>query len=957
MNSSQTTPPESTQGEIHVFPVRFEHRREALGIGTARPRLSWRVSAGQPGWQQEAYELEAWSSVDSRSGSTGRIASSESVLVPWPFAPLVSRQRVWVRVRVWDKTGQVSPWSELAPVEAGLLEGGDWTARFVTPTWEEDSDRPRPGPLLRREFELRPGLKQARLYITALGVYEPYLNGSPVGDHVMAPGWTSYHHRLRYQTFDVTTLLHPGRNAIGAMLGDGWFRGRLGFGGGRPNLYGDRLALLAQLEVEYADGSTQRVVTDETWQAAPGPILANDIYNGETYDARLEQPGWSEPGFAAQSWSGVRLLDWDYSTLFAPLGPPVRRIELIAPRSITRSPSGKTIVDFGQNLVGRLRLTVRGEAGRTITLRHAEVLESGELCTRPLRHAAATDRYTLRGGEVETWEPRFTFHGFRYAEVDGWPGELTPENLRAVVCHSDLERTGWFECSDPLINRLHENVVWSMRGNFLDIPTDCPQRDERLGWTGDIQVFSPTATFLYDVAGFLSSWLADLAAEQKALGVVPFVVPTTLPQPNPPAAAWGDAAVIIPWVLYQRFGDLKILADQFESMCMWVDLIEKTAGEGRLWDRGFQFGDWLDPAAPPERPGDARTPSFIVATAYFARSAELVGQTASLLGKKEAAVHYLALASEVRAAFNREYVTPSGRLLSDSATAYALALQFDLLPTESQRQHAAARLAALARANGYCISTGFVGTPLICDALCSQGDYDTAYRLLTQRACPSWLYPVTMGATTIWERWDSLRPDGSVNPGEMTSFNHYALGAVADWLHRTVGGLAPAAPGYQVLDVRPRPGGGLTRARARHLTPYGMAECAWQIEAGTINVQVEVPPNTTARVILPGGSPEPIEVGSGKHAWSYPFHQPESRRKPLTLDSTIGELIDDPEAFTRVKKIINEIGAELSNQMLSQENMPLRRAIAFMPMAEALLPRLESALAGLPSTARERERS
>lgn len=937
------TTPENTS-QTSITQLRFEHVREAFGIGTPHPRISWMVQTGQPNWQQTAYEIEAYTPEGTLYGQTGRVESAQSVLVPWPFAPLASRQRVTVRARVWDAANTVCNWSSPAPVEVGLLEAGDWTARFIHPDWAEDPTQPRPSPLLRRDFELRSGLKQARLYLTALGVYEAELNGVPVGDHVLAPGWTSYSHRLRYQVFDVTGLLHPGQNAIGALLGDGWFRGRLGFGGGRANFYGEQLALLAQLEVEYADGSRERIVSDESWRAARGPIMANDIYDGETYDARLEQPGWSKPGFADAAWSGVKLLEWDLATLFAPLGPPVRRIELVAPVAITRSPSGKTIVDFGQNLVGRLRLTVRGAAGQTITLRHAEVLEGGELCTRPLRHAAATDRYTLRSGESETWEPRFTFHGFRYAEVEGYPGPLDSADLRAVVCHSDLERTGWFECSDPLINRLHENVIWSMRGNFLDIPTDCPQRDERLGWTGDIQVFSPTASFLYDCAGFLTSWLADVAAEQKASGVVPFVVPNILPGVNPPAAAWGDAAVVIPWVLYQRFGDTKILADQFESMCAWVDLLEQKAGPGRLWDQGFQFGDWLDPAAPPEKPANARTPAFIVASAYFARSAEMLAWAAGVLGRGEAEAHYLTLAAEVREAFNREYVTPAGRLLSDSGTAYALALQFALLPDTAQRQHAAARLAELARVGGYQINTGFVGTPLICDALCSQGYDRTAFRLLTRRECPSWLYPVTMGATTIWERWDSLRPDGSVNPGQMTSFNHYALGAVADWIHRFIAGLAPAAPGYRQLEIRPHPGGGLTHAQAQHVTPYGTAKCAWRIADGAINVEVIVPPNTTANVTLPGSGHATFEIGSGSYAWSYPYQKADVNRPALSLDSTVGELIDDFEAYTRVRQIIARYGTELADQLMRQEQVTLRQAISFLPAGQTILPQIEAVL-------------
>ena len=949
----QGTTPSDGASDVTIADVRFEHHRDALGIGEARPRLSWIVATEVAGWRQAGYEIEAYGSDGLLHRRTDRVESDQSVLVPWPFAPLSSRERLMVRVRVWGVDGQPSAWSVSSPVEAGLLSASDWSAQFVTPDWEEDTTRPQPGPLLRREFDVHAGMTKARLYVTALGVYEAQLNGVPVGDHVLDPGWTSYNHRLRYQTFDVTGLLHEGRNAIGAMLGDGWYRGRIGFEGGRRNIYGDRLALLAQLEINYEDSTSAWIVTDETWRAARGPILANDIYDGETYDARVELPGWSAPGYDDRDWVGVQGLERDLATIVAPSGPPVRRTELVAPVAITTSPSGRTIVDFGQNLVGRLRLTVRGKVGQTITLRHAEVLEHGELCTRPLRLAKATDHYTLRGAGVETWEPRFTFHGFRYVEVEGWPGEVQADDLRAVVCHSDMERTGWFECSDPLINRLHENVVWSMRGNFLSIPTDCPQRDERLGWTGDIQVFAPTACFLYDCAGFLTSWLADLSAEQAAAGgTVPFVIPNVVPMPPIPAAAWGDAAVIVPWVLYQRCGDVGILAAQFESMRAWVDLVTGLAGDERLWDKGFQFGDWLDPSAPPDKPGDARTDPHVVATAYFARSAELLGQVAGVLGRAEEEARYLRLANQVRDAFNAEYVTPAGRVLSDSEAAYALALQFGLLKNAEQRRHAAKRLVALVRESGYHISTGFVGTPLICDALCSVGEVEAAFHLLIQRECPSWLYPVTMGATTIWERWDSLLPDGSVNPGKMTSFNHYALGAVADWLHRTVGGLAPAALGYRQLDVQPRPGAGLTHARVQHITPYGLAGCTWTIEAGRIEVEVEVPPNAMASVILPPGNGTPIEVGSGRHHWSYPYHIERSRH-PLSLESMISEFIDDPEAWTAVLRTMRKHLPALAGHMdigtimLHNSNMTLKQVLSQLPHAEESRLALEATLTAL----------
>ena len=931
-----------------VTHVRFEHLREAIGIGTDKPRLSWRIDTQKPGWTQDAYEIEFYNSAGQLNGTSGMVKSGQSVLVEWPFAPLASRERRGIRVRVRDIDGEGSEWSETTHVETGLLKPTDWSAQFITPAWDEDTTRTQPCPFLRREFRLDKKVNQARLYITSLGAYEAEINGQRVGDQVLAPGWTSYDHHLAYQTFDVTGMLHEGPNAIGAILGEGWFRGRLGFGGGRRNIYGERLALLAQLEVTFTDESTQTICTDSSWRAATGPVLSSEIYDGEKYDARLEQTGWSQAGFEDASWSAVRPIEHNQAILTAPMGPPVRRMEVLAPVTQTNMPSGRILLDFGQNLVGHLRLSVQGPAGQTITLRHAEVLENGELSTRPLRHARATDTYILKETGLETWEPRFTYHGFRYAEVSGWPGELKAGAVAAVVCHSDMERTGWFECSDELVNRLHQNVVWSMRGNFFSIPTDCPQRDERLGWTGDIQVFSPTASFLFDSAGFLGSWLADLAAEQAETGGVAFFVPGMQNKTNlhPPAAAWGDAAVVVPWVLYQHFADSAILERQFDSMKAWVEQVNRAAGKGHLWDTGMQFGDWLDPAAPPDRPGAARTPPFVVATAYFARSAELVGQAARVLGRKQDEDHYIKLARDVRKAFNENYVTPAGRILGDSATAYTLALQFALLPEEGQRRLAGTRLVQLLRANRYRINTGFVGTPIICDALSSLGEYDAAYRLLMTRENPSWLYPVMMGATTIWERWDSLLPDGSVNPGEMTSFNHYALGSVADWLHRTVAGLAPAEPGYKKIEIRPIPGGGLTHASARLVTPYGLAKSAWNIADGRLRLDVTLPPNTTGTVTLPGDG-QTFSVACGHYTWSIPYQPAEKQVAPLSLDMSIGELIDRPEAYNRILGVLYQNNHELSARLEGQVTISLRQAAAMMPNPQAILAHMEKELAQL----------
>ena len=854
--------PETT---LTVEAVRFEHRRvgDALGIDQPRPRLSWIARTDAPDWRQAAYEIE----LDGQP--CGRVAAAASVLVPWPGEPLASRRRVAVRVRVWGEDGSASPWCEPAAVEAGLLAPEDWTARFVTPA--DPGAAGGPQPLLRHAFELAEPIAHARLYVTALGCYELELNGQRVGDHLLEPGWTSYDHHLRVETHDVTALLRPGANALGALLGDGWFRGVVGYAQKR-NLYGERLALLAQLEVTRPDGTTEVVASDASWQSALGPLLSSDTQEGEAYDARLERAGWSSPGHVSEGWTDVELLDRDLTTLVARTGPPVRATETLAPVAIQRSPSGKLLVDFGQNLVGHVRITVNGPAGTTITLRHAEVLKDGELHTAPLGTAYQTDRYTLAGGGSETWEPRFTFHGFRYAELDGWPGELSSDDIVAVVCHSDMQRSGWFECSDERVNRLHENVVWSMRGNFVDIPTDCPQRSERLGWTGDIALFGPTACFLYDSAGLLESWLADLAAEQRADGTVSFVVPDIFQNAGSACAVWGDVAVLLPWALYEGFGDVELLRTQYSSMRAYVERVAELAGPGRLRHDGKQFGDWCDPVAPVEDEAAGATDRHLLANAWYIHAYDLMADIAELLGETQDAARYRTLAAETRTAFAAEYVTPSGRIMCDSQAAYASALRFDLLPSAAQREHAGARLAAIVQQADHAIATGFVGTQIICDALCATGNAADAYGMLLREQMPSWLYPIVAhGATTIWEAWNVILPDGRLNPADDPSQNHYAFGAVADWLHRSVAGLAPAEPGYRRIQIRPLPGGGLTSAAARHDTPYGSAASAWRIEGEEIEVTATVPPNTTATVTLPGADGEPIEVGSGTHRWRYAF--------------------------------------------------------------------------------------
>ncbi|WP_028644068.1 alpha-L-rhamnosidase [Nocardioides sp. URHA0020] len=846
----------------------FEHHRVARGIGESRPRITFEVTA-PGGWVQHAYELEVRTSEG--TSTSGRLASSESVLVPWPAEPLSSREVAAVRARVWGSDGTPSEWSDPSDVEAGLLHADDWQAAAVSPVRDSRRDTTAPQ-LVRRDFHVAGPVSAARLYVTAHGLHEVEINGQRVGDDAFGPGWTSYPSRLRYQTYDVTGLVRDGENAIGSWLADGWYRGRLGFHGGESDRYGDRTALLAQLEVVLADGTRQVITTDETWRSGDGPITFASLYDGETYDANLAVPGWSSPGFDDTGWRDVEVVDRDPRTIVAPEGPPVRCTEERRPVSAWAAPSGAVLVDFGQNLVGRLRISVDGPRGARIRLRHAEVLENAELGTRPLRGAAATDTLIAAGNGPETWEPRFTVHGFRYAEITGWPGDAAVhevlESVVARVYHTDMRRTGEFECSDPLVNRLHENVVWSMRGNFLDIPTDCPQRDERLGWTGDLQVFAPTATFLYDCTGMLSSWLKDLAVEQLPDGNVPWYVPyiPTIPMWTPPeaSAVWGDAAVLTPWDLYTATGDRELLARQYASARAWVDLAASMTADDGAWDHGgYQLGDWLDPNAPPEDPIAALTDPYLVATAYLAHSARRLADIAEVLERSDDVATYRDLAHRTRVGFRARYVHPDGLMTTDTQTAYALAIAFELLDADGTAT-AGQRLAELVRKAGNKIATGFAGTPLVTEALTRTGHVDTAYDLLLERECPSWLYAVDQGATTIWERWDSLLPDGTVNPGNMTSFNHYALGAVAAWLHRRVAGIEAAAPGYRHIRFSPQPGGGITSARASHHTPYGLTEIRWDVVEGGHELEVEllVPTGATATLVLPSGD---TSVPAGRH--------------------------------------------------------------------------------------------
>jgi alpha-L-rhamnosidase len=802
----------------------------------------------------------------------------------------------------------------------------DAGAVFIGSPTRATSEEGDPAVYFRREFHTAEEPTSATLWVTALGIVEPYVNGAVVGDEVLEPGWTSYRHRLVVRRHDITALVRPGANAFGAIVAEGWATGKLGYEEiARRRQFSDRVALFAVIELRYPD-RTEVVVTDDGFRTGEGAVRAGSIYDGVTIDARLDQPGWNLPGFDDHGWEFAEEVEWDRTTLTDPVAPPIRRIEELAPREIRSSRGGTTIVDFGQNISGWVRLKVRGSRGQVVTVRHAEILVEGEPDYTTLRTAQATDRYVPAGTGTEEFEPTFTYHGFRYAEIAGLADPLSSDDVRAVVVHSDMTRTGWFTTSNPLVNRLHENVVWSMRDNFVGLPTDCPQRDERLGWTGDINAFAPTATFLYDVSGVLRSWLDDLAAEQQEFGYVPFVVPDVQHTFRASTALWSDVAVSLPWALYWEYGDIEILRRCYDSMAMFTRGVEPLLDENGVWGSGFQFGDWLDPAAPSNAPKQGKTDPHLVATAYFAKVAHEMAQTARVLGHTGDAAHFADLAERVRAGFRAEYVTPRGRIVNESATAYALAIEFGLLDAD-ELPEAGRRLAHSVRRDGHRISTGFAGTPHVAPALTRTGYPDDAYALLLRTDPPSFLHPVMLGATTIWERWDAILPDGTVNPSGMTSLNHYALGSIAKWLHTVVAGIEATSPGYRTIRIAPRPGGDLTHVKAAHQTPAGKLSVEWTCDHGTMELAVEVPEETTATVELPLHPDAPtVRVGPGPHRWRYPVSP---HLAPATLDTAVGILARDDTVWPAVAAILERHlpAVPLDRFVTAHDNVPLTTAL------------------------------
>lgn len=906
----------SATSSIQPVDLRCEYLRDPIGIDALRPRLSWVLEGSQRGARQTAYRVMVLADVAAGANSasveagtappvaggeppsaewrllwdSGRVASSASTHIEYCGPPLRSRARCRWSVMVWDESGR-SATSTSAHWEMGLLEPTDWGASWIglgnaspfgTPLPKEGT-RPRrsgahpagaaaqaraaalsaygewrPSPYLRTAFQLESLPSYARLYVTAQGLYEPRLNGERVGDARLSPGWTDYNERVQYQTYDVTQHLQRGSNVLAARLGDGWYAGHLGFDPRWPAYrYGYRPSLLARLELTLGDGSSMAIVSDRSWRTGTGAITFADLLMGEAHDARLEPVGWDKEGFDDSEWEHAAIVEVPPAKLVAQSTPPVRVTEELPARSVRKTPSGAYIFDIGQNMVGWARLSVEGPPGTVATLRFGEALDgNGDLYVENLRRAKQTDVFVLSGKGRETFEPRFTFHGFRFVEVSGLPSPPEPEDLVGCVAHDDLERAGAFECSSTLLNQLHRNIVWSQRGNFLSVPTDCPQRDERLGWLGDAQVFARTAAYCMNVAPFFTKWLIDVRDAQSTEGAFSDVAPRTV-LPSDGAPGWGDGGVLLPWAMYLMYGDLRLLEEHYEAMRAWMRYLGEANPTGLRTRRlNMSFGDWLSV--------EADTDKELLATAYYALDADRMTRIARALGRDDDAAEFESLFNHIRSAFLTAYVDENGQLRGGTQTACLLAIHAGLLPKAALEGAVRLLVEDIGR-RGRHLSTGFLGVGLLAPVLSDIGHADLAYRLALCDTYPSWGYSIRHGATTIWERWDGWTEEAGFQTPQMNSFNHYAFGSVGEWLYRYVAGIDVdrERPGFEHIVLRPRPGGGLAFAEARYRSIRGDISSRWELRGGVLTYEATVPANATATLHLPTPHPESVRE-SGK---------------------------------------------------------------------------------------------
>lgn len=897
--------------------LRCEYLENPVAVDTTKPRLSWEVTSAARGQSQTAYRVLVSSSTRKLAQDigdlwdSGKVASGRTSQIEYRGQALHSRQQVFWKVKVWDKDDLPSDWSRTACWTMALMEPSDWKAEWITfnRTAPFHTNRSElylpPARYYRREFVPAKPVRRALWYATALGIYELELNGRKVGDAYFAPGWTDYRQRVYYQAYDVTSHIKPGPNALGAIVADGWYSGYLAFGllvGLGPNktgrdIYGCTPSLMAQLELEYTDGTREIVPTDLSWKTTGlGPEREADFLMGESYDARLEMPGWSKAGFDDRQWEPVlpatisshfmapfhdnegrvRNMDFGFirpARLEAYPAPPVRVTQELKPVRITSPTNNVYIFNLGQNFAGIIRLKVKGPAGTKITLRYGEMLyPDGRLMTENLRKARATDTYILKGDyRGEVWSPRFTFHGFQYVEVTGLPHKPDLDTITGLVLHSDTPLKSSFECSDPVINRLYKNIVWTQRANFLELPTDCPQRDEREGWMGDAQIYARSATYNADVAAFYSKWLREVAEAQFDFGAYPDYCPYPfMVGRGGVATAWTDAGIIVPYTVWKVYGDTRVLERQWPSMTRFMQWRRSVAKDylGIAHPNGNGYGDWLNLNEP--------TPLEYLDTIYFGYTTRLMAEMAAALGRSEEAADYQDLFQKIRKAFTAKYVKPDGPLSVDTQTAYATAIYSGVLP-EELREKAGARLAQKIQDRNFRMTTGFLGTQPLLPALSASGHHDLATRLFQSRNFPSWGFEVEQGATTIWERWDSFTKEYGFNGASgnqnasMNSFAHYAFGAVCEWMFVTLAGIDTARDGFRQLILKPSPPSAGSNpdnkpihwVKASYDSINGPIHVQWRRSPGIFDYEVTLPANTTATLYLPANRLEGV-FESGK---------------------------------------------------------------------------------------------
>ena len=910
--------------------LRISYRKNPIGMDEA-PRFSWKLVSEKRDVVQKYYQIQVvhqgklvWDS--------GCVESSQSALVPFQGGKLQPMTDYQVQVSVWDNYGELG--QEQGSFETGLMDKENWRADWITHSLGEQETV---CPVFVRRFPVRKKVRKARLYATCCGVYEACINGKKAGDLFLAPGWTSYHHRLQYQTYDVTGFLGE-ENEIRITVGNGWYRGELGFDA-KPDRYGHRTALLAMVCVEYEDGERDFVGTDESWSVETGEILFSEIYHGETLDYTAEKRILG-PAVLFQEKEEI-------GDVVAQEAEPVRVTKrFVLPEKIL-TPKGEIVFDFGQNMAGVVEVRLPELTGEKLVIRHAETLDrDGNFYTENLRTARCTDTYIYGKGQVGmTVMPHFTFHGFRYICVDGAGADVGAEHFTACAMHTDMQQTGSFACDNRLVSQLQSNIQWGQRGNFLDIPTDCPQRDERLGWTGDAQVFCGTASYNFNTALFYGKWLRDMAAEASPEWGVPHVVPNILGD-QAGAPAWSDAATVIPWTLYQVYGDRKMLAEQFPLMKGWVDYIRSKVSANGLWQTGFQYGDWLAldiESGSTDRTGG--TDKYLVANAYYAYSAGLVREAAKVLGYEAEEAEYGRLQEEIIDAMNREFVTETGRLVSETQTACVVMLHFGIAKPEYRKRILETLETNINAHHGH-LTTGFVGTPYLCHCLSENGLHDLAGQVFMKEDFPGWLYAVKKGATTIWERWNSVLPDGSFDASGMNSLNHYAYGSIGSWLYEKVAGIGCMEPGYRKVRIQPMLTKGLTQVSASYESVYGTIQSAWSCRDGKICVDVRIPENTTAVIRLPEKEEE-ISVGSGSYHYEYETDTHLEFDK-YTMDSTLGELVGEELG----RKMLEEAEPGMLDSPLIQFafGMTISELIAQSPGAKPLY---QAVIDGLNEKARK----